>query len=109
IFHHFLTIVDDTHRPAPSPNGDNGNGNGKKVVPTSEDPFSMDVLKKIFQDAGIQPDKLITFDAFCEATESQALTFHACPLFQIEDVNLPSGFGKSRPSSAAPDKAKSPV
>ncbi|RKO93481.1 hypothetical protein BDK51DRAFT_25580, partial [Blyttiomyces helicus] len=120
MYHHGLVIVDETHRLG----GDQNNedpfpqvifavnltlthlslfhkvGRPSPAIELLKPPttFLKDVFLKIFEDAGVPSDGYIAFDAFIAATESQASTFHSCPLFQLEDIGLL--VRKSRPSSA---------
>ncbi|KAI9355938.1 hypothetical protein DFJ73DRAFT_824011 [Zopfochytrium polystomum] len=64
IFHYGLVVADDTNRLG---------------IDQSEDPAPMENLLKVFEDAGINPDDYITFEAFSALQDAQS--FLSSPLF----------------------------
>ncbi|KAI9096087.1 hypothetical protein DFS34DRAFT_623887 [Phlyctochytrium arcticum] len=87
VFHFGLTVLEETHRLAER---------------TIEDPFPIELLSKIFEDANGGPDGVVTFDAFMAAAEPYA-SIQSCALYQLEDLSIVAG--KSRPSSAMEPKS----
>ncbi|TPX63415.1 adenylate kinase [Spizellomyces sp. 'palustris'] len=87
ILHFGTTLLGETHRL------------GEQNI---HDPFPKELLQRIFDEAGVGPEGVITFDALTAIAESQS-ALQSCVLYQLEDSSL-LGI-KSRPSSAIDTKA----
>ncbi|KAI8999817.1 hypothetical protein BC832DRAFT_563700 [Gaertneriomyces semiglobifer] len=85
LLHFGLEVVDETHRLSQA---------------DINDPMPMELLARIFEQAGVGPDQRISFEDFVKASENQLL-IQSCPVYILEDLSL---FSRSRPSSALDGK-----